>query len=286
MSYYPKLIGAVPFTPVTGPRLLARTHEHRVLLARGAIELARSNGISSVHILFPPAEDIDALKEAGYRLREGVQFHWENASFADFDVFLASMNHEKRKKIRQDSKRVANAGVTFRWLSGAEIDDAALDFFYRCYADTYYQHGNPPYLSRDCFERIRTAMGENMLLILAERNDQPVACALNIMSGDTVYGRYWGSTEFVSGLHFETCYMQSIRYCIAHGLARFEGGAQGEHKMARGLLPTPTWSAHWIADPRFAEAIADFLDSETAAIENYLGELETHTPFKQPLLPD
>jgi predicted N-acyltransferase len=238
MSYYPKLIGAVPFTPVTGPRLLARTHEHRVLLARGAIELARANNISSVHILFPPAEDIDALKEAGYHLREGVQFHWENASFADFDAFLASMNHEKRKKIRQDSKRVANAGVTFRWLSGAEIDATALDFFYRCYADTYYQHGNPPYLSRDCFERIRTAMAENMLLILAERDGEPVACALNIMNGDTVYGRYWGSTEFISGLHFETCYMQSIRYCIAHKLARFEGGAQGEHKMARGRSPT------------------------------------------------
>jgi predicted N-acyltransferase len=281
LEYYPKLIGAVPFTPVTGPRLLAHTHAHRVLLARGAIELARANGLSSLHILFPDELDLLALRESGYRLREGVQFHWENAGYADFDVFLASMSHDKRKKIRQDSKRVANAGIVFEWRTGAQIDGAAMDFFYRCYAGTYYLHGNPPYLTRDCFDRIHRDMAENLLLVLAVRDGEPVAAALNVVAGATVYGRYWGSTEFVSGLHFETCYMQAIRYCVAQGLERFEGGAQGEHKMARGLLPTPTWSAHWIADPRFAEAIAEFLDAETSAIDNYLGELESHTPFKK-----
>lgn len=281
LSYYPKLLAAVPFTPVAGPRLLARTHEDRLLLAYAAIELARSNELSSLHVLFPDADDLRALKEAGFFLREGVQFHWQNAALPDFEAFLATMSHDKRKKIRQDSKRVAQAGITFTWKSGEQVDSATLDFFYECYVGTYHAHGNPPYLSRECFELMRNTMGENLLIILAEREGRPVAAALNVMDDTTVYGRYWGTTEFVSGLHFETCYMQSIRYCIAHGKQRFEGGAQGEHKMARGLLPRPTWSAHWIADERFGSAIADFLDEETAAVDGYLSELEQHTPFKR-----
>ena len=214
-------------------------------------------------------------------MREGVQFHWNNAGYADLDAFLAALNHDKRKKIRQDRKKVQAAGIRYRWLRGAQVDAEALAFFYRCYRHTYFAHGNPPYLSAEFFRRIHAAQPDALVLILAERDGEPVAAALNMQGGDTLYGRYWGALEFVAGLHFETCYLQSIDYCIRHGLARFEGGAQGEHKMARGLLPAPTWSAHWIADARFAAAIEDFLGRETRMMDGYLDELEAHTPFRR-----
>lgn len=281
LRYYPKLLSSVPFTPVTGARLLAAHHQDRVLLAHALIDLARQLKLSSLHLLFPRDEDLAALREAGYMVREGVQFHWHNLGYAGMDEFLAAMSHDKRKKIKQDRKKVAQAGITYRWLRGAQISDADLAFFYACYERTYYEHGNPPYLSAEFFQRVHADMPQAMVLILAMQGDEPVAAALNIQGGDTLYGRYWGSKLFVSGLHFETCYMQSIEYCIANGVQYFEGGAQGEHKIARGLLPTPTWSAHWIADPRFAEAIEDFLGQETAAMQDYLGELEMHAPFKR-----
>ncbi|WP_246174059.1 GNAT family N-acetyltransferase [Paraburkholderia hayleyella] len=282
LRYYPKLVSAVPFSPVTGPRLLAATHAARVLLARGAIALAMQLGVSSLHVLFTHEADLPALTEAGYMLREGVQFHWSNVAYTSFEAFLAQMSQDRRKKIRQDRRRVQDAGVTFRWLRGAQIDAAALSFFYECYDNTYREHGNPPYLSLAFFTQLHAAMPEALMLVLAERAGEPLACALNLVAGETLYGRYWGTRAFVSGLHFETCYLQGIEYCIAHGLAAFEGGAQGAHKIARGLLPVPTWSAHWIAEPRFAEAIATFLDRETAVMEQHIGELEAHTPFKRP----
>ncbi|MFM9866702.1 GNAT family N-acetyltransferase [Achromobacter xylosoxidans] len=281
LRYYPKLLAAVPFTPVSGPRLLAASDEDRDTLVRGLVAFAEEIQVSSLHLLFPAADDLRALHEAGFMVRESVQFHWTNPGYADFDAFLATMSHDKRKKIRQDRKKVAQAGLAFRWLRGAQIDAAELDFFHQCYCHTYFNHGNPPYLSREFFLRAYRDQPDAFVLILAERDGQPVAAALNLAGGDTLYGRYWGATEYVPGLHFETCYMQAIAYCIAHGMARFEGGAQGEHKMARGLLPTPTWSAHWVADPRFAAAIQHFLDEETAAVDDYLGELEAHTPFKR-----
>lgn len=281
LRYYPKLLSAIPFTPVAGARLLAADAADRLLLARGLIELAQRLKVSSLHLLFPCTQDLAALREAGYLVREGVQFHWRNAGYASLEHFLAAMSHDKRKKIRQDRKKVAQAGITYRWLWGREIGQDALDFFYRCYCQTYYEHGNPPYLNAEFFARLHAAMPDALVLVLAERDGEPVAAALNLRGGDTLYGRYWGSTVFVPGLHFETCYMQAIEYCIAHGLACFEGGAQGEHKMARGLLPTPTWSAHWVADPRFAAAIEDFLQRETSAIEEYMDELEAHAPFKR-----
>ncbi|WP_054517548.1 GNAT family N-acetyltransferase, partial [Achromobacter xylosoxidans] len=281
LRYYPKLLAAVPFTPVSGPRLLAASDEDRDTLVRGLVAFAEEIQVSSLHLLFPAADDLRALREAGFMVRESVQFHWTNPGYADFDAFLATMSHDKRKKIRQDRKKVAQAGLAFRWLRGAQIDTAELDFFHQCYCHTYFNHGNPPYLSREFFLRAYRDQPDAFVLILAERDGQPVAAALNLAGGDTLYGRYWGATEYVPGLHFETCYMQAIAYCIAHGMARFEGGAQGEHKMARGLLPTPTWSAHWVADPRFAAAIQHFLDEETAAVDDYLGELEAHTPFKR-----
>jgi predicted N-acyltransferase len=280
LHYYPKLLSAVPFTPVTGPRLLAASHEDRVVLARGAIELTRRLKLSSLHVLFPSASDMPALREAGYMVRHGVQFHWENQGYADFEGFLGALNHDKRKKLRQDRKRVAAAGIGFRWLRGQDIDEEALRFFHDCYVDTYRNHGSAPYLDLDFFRRAHRAQPNAFVLILACRQEQPVAAALNVTDGTALYGRHWGARVFVPGLHFETCYVQGIEYCLAHGLSRFEGGAQGEHKMARGLLPTPTCSAHWIADRRFADAIADFLDREGAAVGDYREELAAHTPFK------
>lgn len=280
IEYYPKLLSAVPFTPVRGPRLLAKDAASREILAHGAITLAQKFGISSLHVLFPAEEDVVALRAAGYMLREGIQFHWQNASYDSFETFLSGMNHDKRKKIRQDRRRVADAGVTFRHVQGAAISPEDLAFFYRCYASTYENHWSSPYLNPEFFDALLAKMPDTVLLILAERNGEPIASALNILGDGVLYGRYWGSTEFVSGLHFETCYLQAIEFCIAHGVQTFEGGAQGEHKMSRGLLPTPTWSAHWIADERFAEAIGDFLTRETQGMGRYLDELESHTPFK------
>jgi uncharacterized protein len=280
IPYYPKLLSAVPFTPVTGPRLLARTHEDRVLLARAAIELVEALGVSSLHVLFPDTQDIQALQEAGFMLREGVQFHWDNAGYKDFDAFLEAMKKEKRKKIRQERRKVAAEGVAFRHWRGSEIDDGILDFFYRCYASTYRNHYSTPYLTPKFFHELRDRMPDNLLVIVAEQDGKPIASALNLIGGDTMYGRYWGALKFVSGLHFETCYLQGIEYCIRNSIGRFEGGAQGEHKMSRGLLPTATWSAHWIADERFADAIKDFLRQETRAMNRYIDEMEEHTPFK------
>jgi uncharacterized protein len=283
LRYYPKALSAVPFSPVTGPRLIAADHHDRVLLARGAIEFSKQMDISSLHVLFPQEQDIEALTDAGYMLREGVQFHWENTpeGYEHFDAFLATMSHDKRKKVKQDRRRVTDAGVTYTWLRGHEIDQSALDFFYDCYDNTYREHWNPPYLTREFFGRIHADSPDSMLLVIAEADGQRLACALNMIGGDVMYGRYWGTREFISGLHFETCYMQGIAYCIAHKLARFEGGAQGVHKMSRGMLPTPTWSAHWIADQRFAHAISEFLDAETEAMDQHIQELEAHTPFRK-----
>lgn len=280
IPYYPKLLSAVPFTPVTGSRILASNNADRMLLARAAIQVAQSLGTSSLHVLFPDEVDRLALAEAGYMLREGVQFHWENNGYADFEAFLSSLKAEKRKKLRQDRRRVLDAGVTFRHLAGKEITEEVLRFFYSCYVSTYEAHYSKPYLNLQFFKRLLAATPDSLMIVLAERAGQPVAVALNLVGGNVMYGRYWGTSEFISGLHFETCYVQSIEYCIGQGIAKFEGGAQGEHKMSRGLVPTPTWSAHWIADERFADAIGDFLEQETAAMNEYIDELAEHAPFK------
>jgi len=281
LPYYPKLLSAIPFTPVPGPRLLAANHADRVLLARKAADIGAENGVSSLHILFPDEADQRALREAGYLFRESVQFHWFNRGYASMDEFLAGMTQQKRKKIRQDRKKVESAGIRFRWLQGDDVDAASLDFFYRCYRRTYLEHGNPPYLNSAFFEQLRTSMADSMVLVLAEQDGRPVASALNILGPRTLYGRYWGSLAFIPGLHFETCYMQGIAYCIAKGVAVFEGGAQGEHKLSRGMLPVRTCSAHWISDQRYAAAIAEFLERETPMVEAYRDELLDHSPFKK-----
>lgn len=281
LAYYPKLLIASPFTPVQGPRLLAKDDEARAALAQGVVRLCAVAEASSAHVLFVEEQDRDALVAAGFMVREGVQFHWRNEGYASTDEFLARLSHDKRKKLKQDSRYVAEAGITYRWLEGEALRDDHLEFFYECYANTYREHWSTPYLSLEFFKRAHAERALHMVLMLASREGKPVACALNVRGQGALYGRYWGATEFVKGLHFESCYMQSIAYCIAKGVEVFEGGAQGEHKMSRGLMPTKTFSAHWVADRRFAAAIEDFLERETAAIDGYVEELEQASPFKR-----
>jgi uncharacterized protein len=288
LRYYPKALVAPPFTPVPGARLLARNDEARVALAKGLVQWCEQSRLSSLHLLFASAPDVAACTEAGMMLRHNVQFHWTNTApgYRDFDAFLASLNQEKRKKIRQERRKVEQAGVVFRCASGPAITAADWDFFYQCYARTYYEHGNAPYLSRDFFHRMARDMADNWLLFIGERQGRNIASSLIARSdpgpdGERIaYGRYWGALERVDCLHFEACYYQPLQWCIAHGYRRFEGGAQGEHKMARALLPVQTTSAHWLAHPAFAEAVDDFLQRERQGIGNYMAELEQRNPFK------
>jgi predicted N-acyltransferase len=280
LPYYPKLLCAIPFTPVTASRLLARDGKARKLLAEGALAFARDARVSSLHCLFPTESECTVLADAGMMLRSTVQFHWRNEGFADFDDYLARMNHDKRKKIRQERRRLRDAGISFRWVGGAQATAADWHFFMECYNRTYRAHHSTPYLNLDFFERIAQSMPENLLLILAQRQGRPIAAAFNIFGSDALYGRYWGTREFHSGLHFEVCYYQAIEFCIANHIPVFEGGAQGEHKLARGLLPVRTASAHWLARPEFSDAVAQFLERETRGIEEYVDELGDHSPFK------
>ena len=278
IEYYPKLLGAVPFTPVSGPRMLAiEASDRRVLLA-GALELARQ--VSSLHVLFPTGAEARLMHEQGMLLRETVQFHWRNEGYADFEDFLARLSRPRRKNIRQERRRVREAGVTLRWLRGAQIGAAHWAFFNRCYRSTYRGHGSSPYLSLAFFERIGATLAEHTLLVLAERGGRPIAAALDFVTAESIYGRYWGALEHVPLLHFEACYYQAIEYAITHGLKTFEGGAQGEHKLFRGLMPVRSVSAHWLAEPRFSRAIEDYLERETAGVGRYVNELEEHSPFK------
>ncbi|MBA3595216.1 MAG: N-acetyltransferase [Polaromonas sp.] len=297
LSYYPKALVAPPFTPVPGPRLLARDAATRALLVKALVAWCGDEGLSSLHLLFTSDADVAACEEAGLMLRHNVQFHWTGrpGGHRDFDDFLMSLSQDKRKKIRQERRKVADAGVRFRWSLGADITSADWDFFYRCYERTYYEHGNAPYLSRDFFRRMQGTMPENWLLFVGERGGAPVATSLiaisPVMTGaggrsdaqtetGVAYGRYWGATERVDCLHFEACYYQPLQWCIDHGYQRFEGGAQGEHKMARALLPVKTTSAHWLAHPAFADAVERFLEREGEGIAGYMDELGRRNPFK------
>ena len=278
IAYYPKLLCAVPFTPVSGRRILAARDDDRRALLDAALDLAR--GFSSLHVLFPGAADAGLLEARGLLVRHSVQFHWSNDGYADFEQFLARMNHARRKNIRQERRRVREAGVTLRRLEGRELGRGQWEFFARCYRGTYAAHGSSPYLNLDFFLRIGAALPDNIVMVLAERNGRPVAASLLVRDASTLYGRYWGAVEHVPLLHFECCYYQPIEYAIERRLQRFEGGAQGEHKLFRGLLPVETVSAHWIADPRFARAVEQFLEREGAGVARYVDELCEHSPFK------
>jgi predicted N-acyltransferase len=297
LRYYPKAVVAPPFTPVPGARLLARDATARAALVQALLDWCQSAGLSSLHLLFIADEDVTACQQAGLMLRHTVQFHWNNPNpgYADFDSFLATLTQDKRKKIRQERRKVAEAGVRFRHVAGPDITRSDWDFFYRCYERTYLEHGNPPYLNRDFFQRMADTMPEHWLMFIAERNGQPIATSLiatcaysagatgqnSIETIKVAYGRYWGALEAVDCLHFEACYYQPLAWCIAHGYQRFEGGAQGEHKMARALLPVKTTSAHWLAHPSFADAVARFLEREGSGIQDYLGDLEQRSPFRK-----
>ena len=295
--YYPKLLCAVPFTPVPGSRLLARSAAGRQVLLQTMAELARTQGWSSAHLLFMDDADRDAAQAAGWQIRETVQFHWQNRGvdgppgpagrYRDFADFLAGLQRDKRKKIQQERRRVSEAGVTVRTAVGRQIAEADWDFFYACYVATYRAHHSTPYLTRDFFRRWAEAQPDTPVLFIAERDGRPVAASLIVVDRrqGVAWGRYWGSVEWVACLHFELCYYAPIEWCIAQGLARFEGGAQGEHKMARGLLPVRTYSAHWLAHPGLAQAVERVLRHERQAIGAYVSELDDRNPFKPPADP-
>lgn len=305
LAYYPKALVAVPFTPVPGTRLMARSAQDRSALAQTLIRWCDAEHLSSLHLLFGSSDDVLACRQAGMMLRDTVQFHWTNVDatlatsppYTDFEDFLASLAQEKRKKIRQERRKVADAGVNFRWSLGRGIAPQDWDFFYRCYEKTYLEHGNAPYLSREFFYDMADTMPENWLLFVAEREGHPIAASLiavsqhstsanglnGIRNSDAVaYGRYWGALARVDCLHFEACYYQPIAWCIEHGYQRFEGGAQGEHKMARALLPVKATSAHWLAHPAFADAVQRFLQHEGEGVVQYLDDLGRRSPLRKP----
>jgi len=277
--YYPKLVAAVPFTPVPGARMLADdATTRRALLERALGELR--HGYSSLHVLFVDAQQAREGAAAGMLVRDGVQFHWRNGGYRDFADYLAAFNHDKRKKIRQERRRLAEAGVTFVRRIGDEITAADRAFFFDCYERTYRAHHSTPYLSLEFFERICATLAGRVLLVIGYRNGRRLCAALDVFDRSTLWGRYWGTREYVPGLHFETCYYQAIEFCIERGIACFEGGAQGVHKLARGLLPVATHSLHAIADHAFASAIADYCARERVDVAHSINELESGSPFR------
>jgi len=280
--YYPKLVCAIPFTPASGPRLLAADAGTRTALLDRAARMVheRAGGHSSLHVLFPTEAEAQECSSSGMLIRSGVQFHWMNPGYRDFDDFLAAFNHDKRKKVRQDRRRLGEAGVTFTRTLGADLSASDWDFFWRCYLNTYRAHGSTAYLSHEFFLRIGKTMPQHLVLVQGWRDGVRVCAALDVFDDAVMWGRYWGATEYIPGLHFEACYYQAIEFCIERGIARFEGGAQGVHKLARGLLPVTTYSAHVIADPAFRRAIAEFCARERMQVARTVEELEGSSPFR------
>lgn len=285
LEYYPKLLIAVPFTPVPGSRLLAVDAATRSQLLAALQAHARRVEASSTHLLFHDEADADAVRSQRWMERRGIQFHWTAdplAPVASFEALLAALQRDKRKKIQQERRKVSDAGVHFTVHEGSLIDEELWDFFHRCYRLTYRAHRSSPYLTRDFFGRMASAMPGHWVMFVARRQDTAIGCSLIAIDPERrqAYGRYWGCTEYVPCLHFEACYYQPLQWCITHGYRSFEGGAQGEHKMARGLLPIGTQSAHWLAHPQFAQAVGDFLAREAHGIAAYADELNEHSPFK------
>lgn len=278
--YYPRLVCASPFSPVPGPRLLAKTAAGKAMLAGAMIETARRAGASSVHVNFIDAADEAALLAAGFMPRRGVQYHWFNRGYASFDDFLGALASRKRKQIRRERKEAAS-GVAIRRLVGAGIEERHWHAFWTFYQDTGSRKWGRPYLTRDFFSRIARTMADRLLLIIAERDGVPIAGALNFIDAEALYGRYWGCTETLPFLHFELCYHQAIEFAIERGLQRVEAGAQGEHKIARGYEPVATRSAHWIADPAFHRAIDAYLARERAGVEAEIEAMRRETPFRK-----
>ena len=285
MDYYPKLVSAVPYTPATGNRLLvAHGSDPEAIgsaIADAALDLAESTKLSSLHWLFPTESQTDFLEGRGFMRRIGCQFHWSDRGYGSFDDFLDALKSRKRKSIRRERSQVAEAGVHHEIRLGGEVTDAEWALWQRLYESTFERKSGIPTLSGGFFREIGRTLPEQVVLVLAKRHGDVLAGALCLRDDDTLYGRHWGCFEHHDVLHFETCYYQGIQYCIEQGLRSFEPGAQGEHKVPRGFLPTATWSAHWIAHPGFRNAIGRFLEQETSAMEDYMGELQAHSPYRE-----
>jgi predicted N-acyltransferase len=283
LKYYPKLLTAVPFTPVCGPRLLlSPTVDANAVtksMVRAAMDYARSEQLSSWHVLFPSNEMAASLDHAGLVLRRDCQFHWYNQGYESFEAFLASFTAEKRKKVKRERRRVAEAGIEFDTLTGAQLDNALWNTLYGFYADTFHRHGHEPYLNLNFFKRIGAAMPDQLMLKVARVGREPIAVAIFFVGENALFGRYWGAGGNYHSLHFETCYYQGIEYCIENKLQRFEPGTQGEHKVPRGFVPTLTSSAHFIADQRFAAAIRDFALREARGVDHYAAAVNEHVPY-------
>jgi hypothetical protein len=285
LAYYPKLVVASPYTPATGHRVLTGDAPNRAELAsalvRGSVELAGKLDVSGVHWLFSSEQEIGWMREAGLMARLGCQFHWTNHGYQDFDALLATFSAEKRKKIKRERRRVTEAGVHIRRLPGDAVSEREWAIFHRLYEDTFDKRGGIPTLSLAFFREIGETMGENTLLVLAEHDGEVVAAAFCLVGARTLYGRHWGCSKAFHSLHFEACYYQGLEHCIAEGLERFEPGAQGEHKVARGFLPTRTWSAHWLGEPGFREPVGHFLAHEIEAVEEYIDEMNGRSPYRR-----
>ncbi len=285
LRYYPKLVSASPYTPATGPKLLLHPlagEDTRAMLINAGLELAQQSNVSSLHWLFTTPAESDLLEQTGLLRRIGCQFHWQNHGYADFDAFLAALTSGKRKNIRRERRRVSEAGVTFRLLDGHSASLRDWKVFHGLYESTFHRRGGLPTLSLGFFRAIAESMPDSVLLVMADHGNKPVAAAFCLVGTDTLYGRHWGCNEFFDNLHFEACYYQGLDFCIRNRLARFEPGAQGEHKVARGFLPTVTQSAHWLADARFADAIARHLAHERDGMRDYVAEMHTHSPYRAP----
>jgi predicted N-acyltransferase len=283
-DYYPKLVSALPFTPATSQRLLLAEdadHSTAKTLLDAAVSLASDEGISSLHILFPLETELQPMLDAGLRVRKDCQFHWHNRGYADFDDFLATFSSAKRKKARRERRRVSEAGITFRHVYARDIDEHLWDTLYRLISVTFMRRGSLPYFNLDFFVQLGAALPENVLAVVAEQGSEIIAAALFFESEDVLYGRYWGSTGYYDALHFETCYYQGIDHCIRSGKRLFEPGTQGEHKISRGFVPVPTWSAHWLQHPEFFSAIGAYLDAEKRHIERYMREVDAHSPYRR-----
>ena len=280
LHYFPKWLGAVPYTPVTGPRLLARDDRARATLVAAIVEFTCEAGWSSAHVNFLPESESDAFDDA-WIPRIDVQYHWRNfGGWRTFEDYLGAMDHKHRKNIRQERAKLARHGVAFRVVHGDEASDADLAAMHGFYLQTFHEYGNTPALTLEFLRHLARTMPRALVLVLGERDGEAIAGALCLRGGDTLFGRYWGANELLPGLHFETCYYQGIDYCLREGLTRFEPGAQGEHKLARGFLPTLVHSRHWIADADFAAAIRPWCADESASVRSYQVALDAHSPFR------
>lgn len=288
LPYYPKLLTAVPYSPVTGPRLLVkRGHPEAVHLKRAlaglAAEYCERRDFSSWHCNFTRREDSEVLASTELLQRGDWQFHWFNRGYADFDDFLGQLRSRKRKNIHKERRQVEDAGIVFDWRRGGELTEAERDFVHRCYINTFRAYGNLPALNRDFFDRAAASLGDRLRVAIARRDGDAVAMSLFLAGGGRLYGRYWGCVEEIPGLHFEAAYYQGIEHCIREGLEVFEPGAQGEHKISRGFVPVKTRSFHLVRDERFRGAIAQYLERESGWLDKYRGELAAHEPFRRDL---